>query len=238
MNQEQRQMATLTSDGNFQRWGQDLITRIPPATQPNSRVLEFGCGNGAARSILESMGYSWIGIDIAGDNVSARCDGHMLPFPDHAFDLVVTVAVFEHLYDPFKAARELFRMLKPGGVVVGTTAFLEQFHANSYFHMTHLGVQRVFTAAGFAVEDVWPTWHFAESLATFWVPRQLSFPHQAIATSFRVAAHSLMRVRNWGLRYYLRRHGVSGEEIAQRIQIEQLTWSGAIGFLACKPGQA
>lgn len=39
-------------------------------------------------------------------------------FPDGTFDLVVTQDVFEHLFDPFGAEREILRTLRPGGLHV------------------------------------------------------------------------------------------------------------------------
>jgi SAM-dependent methyltransferase len=42
-------------------------------------------------------------------------DCEPLPFPDNDFDLIVLVAVIEHVVDPFGVLRELHRLLKPGG---------------------------------------------------------------------------------------------------------------------------
>lgn len=41
--------------------------------------------------------------------------GEALPFPDARFDLVVSVAVLEHVQDTQQVVRETFRVLKPGG---------------------------------------------------------------------------------------------------------------------------
>jgi ubiquinone/menaquinone biosynthesis C-methylase UbiE len=216
------------------RWGSDIISIIPPAREQGAFWLELGCGDGRAQPLIEELGYQWVGIDISGSGNLIQADGHYLPFGSKTFNLVLTIAVFEDLYDPFLAAHELYRVLKPGGTVICTTAFLEHFHANSYFHMTHLGVERVFTRAGFRVTHLWPTCHFAESLLTFWIPTQLSVAHRLLSRSTRVAADSLMRVRTWGLRKYLSNRGYSTEAIEQRVQAEHLAWSGAIGFQACK----
>jgi len=43
-------------------------------------------------------------------------DATSLPFPDDHFDLIVSTAVFEHITDLPKAAQEVSRVLKPGGV--------------------------------------------------------------------------------------------------------------------------
>lgn len=41
-------------------------------------------------------------------------------FEDESFDVVLTQDVFEHLFNPGKAAREIARTLKPGGVCIMT----------------------------------------------------------------------------------------------------------------------
>jgi SAM-dependent methyltransferase len=47
-----------------------------------------------------------------------RADAGALPFADQAFDLVCALDVLEHLDDDAAAARELYRVLRPGGVLV------------------------------------------------------------------------------------------------------------------------
>jgi SAM-dependent methyltransferase len=43
-------------------------------------------------------------------------DAQSLPFEDASFDAVVSSSVFEHLSDPARAAAEVARVLRPGGV--------------------------------------------------------------------------------------------------------------------------
>src|SRR4029434_230368 len=44
-------------------------------------------------------------------------DCYSLPFPDSSFDRAFSHALMEHLADPLRAAKELYRVLKPGGVI-------------------------------------------------------------------------------------------------------------------------
>ena len=44
-----------------------------------------------------------------------------MPFKDNFFDVVVCAWVLEHLSDPNKAFKEIYRVLKPGGKVIFIT---------------------------------------------------------------------------------------------------------------------
>jgi SAM-dependent methyltransferase len=79
-------------------------------------------------------------------------DAHFLPFRDNSFDRVFAFNVFEHLRDPKIAAREIHRVLKPGGSVAIHTAFLQSLHEEPahFYNATEYGVREWF--ALFAIE--------------------------------------------------------------------------------------
>jgi ubiquinone/menaquinone biosynthesis C-methylase UbiE len=95
-----------------------------------ARVLDAGCGTGRLTAELARKGFMVTGVDIspamlkkARDrtrllrNVTLlHADVEKLPFPDAAFDLVVAFTVLEFTTNPGAAVRELWRVVKPGGV--------------------------------------------------------------------------------------------------------------------------
>jgi SAM-dependent methyltransferase len=80
-------------------------------------------------------------------NTDVVADAHHLPFADGVFEAVVTFNTFEHLYDPPRAARELHRVLKPGGRLLLLTASLQPLHEepHHYYNTTEAGLLRWFS---------------------------------------------------------------------------------------------
>jgi SAM-dependent methyltransferase len=72
--------------------------------------------------------------------------GQRLPFQAETFDAVLSNAVLEHVNDPFLCAKEIERVLKPGGELYCAVPFLQPLHAypNHYYNMTHVGLANLF----------------------------------------------------------------------------------------------
>jgi SAM-dependent methyltransferase len=131
-----------------------------------SRILEIGCGGGQSRAWYLQQGFQYVGTDISKTRVpellqrhggpDLLCDVHFLPFADGSMDVVYASAVFEHLACPILAAKEIFRVLKPGGAFLGNASFLEPWHDHSYFHFSPLGAHELLTASGFILSNLWP----------------------------------------------------------------------------------
>lgn len=96
------------------------------------RVLDYGCGHAMASVVLARRGARVVAFDLSpgyleeakrrakANGVSpnfVQADGERLPFLDASFDRIWGNAVLHHL-DLAIAARELRRVLRPGGVAV------------------------------------------------------------------------------------------------------------------------
>lgn len=98
---------------------------------PMTRVLDVGTGTGGNLRLLRELNFHSIeGIDFSEDAVRycqekgfdqvQHGDACQIPFEADSFDVTLATDVLEHLKDDHRAARELFRILKPGGLAIIT----------------------------------------------------------------------------------------------------------------------
>jgi SAM-dependent methyltransferase len=75
--------------------------------------------------------------------------------PD-TFDLVIAEQVFEHLKFPYRAAKHVFSMVKPGGYFLVTTPFLLKVHAYPIdcSRWTEEGLKYLLHEGGFPLQDI------------------------------------------------------------------------------------
>jgi SAM-dependent methyltransferase len=101
--------------------------------EPGTACLDVGCGAGNYALDLAAKGLRAVGVDPSREMLRAasskarRAGLHIqlvearaerLPFSTGVFDLVIAVTTLEFAEDQATAAREMLRVLKPGGQVV------------------------------------------------------------------------------------------------------------------------
>jgi len=105
--------------------------------------LVLDCGAGQRPVYFENV----LNFEIvAYDTTDVRGVGEVLPFADNSFDSVLSLAVLEHVKDPFACAREIVRVLKPQGDLMCCVPFLQPMHGypNHYYNMTEQGLKNLF----------------------------------------------------------------------------------------------
>ncbi|MFA6304864.1 MAG: class I SAM-dependent methyltransferase [Patescibacteria group bacterium] len=103
----------------------------------NSIILEIGAGSGYDSLSLLKMGYNLIVSDISPESISGIkqkinekypqhssqviylvADGQNLPLPDNSVNAVFIVASLHHFERQDIALQEMFRVVKPGGMII------------------------------------------------------------------------------------------------------------------------
>jgi SAM-dependent methyltransferase len=139
-----------------------------PSPRTGLKILDVGCGTGDSFHEFKSFDaeIAWIGLDISDSpEVSTRTasdlnlhtfDGVHIPFADAEMDVVYSRQVLEHVRYPADLLREIHRVLKPGGHLVGSTSHLESFHSRSYWNYTPYGFCVLLLESGFQTVTVRP----------------------------------------------------------------------------------
>jgi SAM-dependent methyltransferase len=129
---EKRLSAALRSGGVSHSDIYATALKAAQSAKPNAkRVLDFGCGAGHFLPFLSSLcpDAAISAADIMGRPPSIPTSvewyqgdlNDALPIPDDMFDLICAIEVIEHLENPRRVLREIFRLLQPGGVAILTT---------------------------------------------------------------------------------------------------------------------
>lgn len=158
----------------------ELFSAAAPWLRPGAHLLDLGCGGGEQAAPAAAVGAQYVGIDYDGARADLLADGHAIPFRDGTFDVVLSYAVLEHFYHPFIAVQEVARVLRDGGVYVGTVSQGEPFH-DSFFHHTAWGALTVFRNAGLKPLRLWPSHDTLHALSTMGrYPRPLRWALEAL----------------------------------------------------------
>lgn len=119
-----------------------LIRRDRSGTEPK-RFLDVGCAFGGLMQVAEESGYSAYGAEVSDYSAGYARErfgaeriwaGNVenISLPENYFSIVSMIEVIEHLYDPVKAIRNLYRAMRPGGVILIQTADMDGLQAKRH----------------------------------------------------------------------------------------------------------
>ncbi|WP_035795737.1 class I SAM-dependent methyltransferase [Kitasatospora mediocidica] len=166
---------------SLRAWAELFLHEAPAPVGAGLRAVEVGAGTGMFCAALAdaSPGAMVVGIEPSAPMLAEAVrrnarpgvrylagSAEALPVVDGGFDLALLSRVVHHLPDRPAAARELLRVLRPGGRLVVRTTFRERLDALVYQYWPRLRetdarrfpaereVLDDFTAAGFTVHRV------------------------------------------------------------------------------------
>ncbi len=126
-------MTRNEADMAFKKRVRTIFEWIDP--QDSDVILDCACGRGFYLNMFRFVGKArLVGLELEGDIIrkAQRNVGHLeditltrgniyrLPFPDGYFDAVILSEILEHVDDDVAGLREVYRVLRPGGVVAIT----------------------------------------------------------------------------------------------------------------------
>jgi SAM-dependent methyltransferase len=139
-------------------YGQYQATLSLLRAHVRGRVIDLGCGDAPFRNQLAGGITAYDTLDlrprIQTTYVGDIQDMYMIS--DSRYDSALSLEVLEHVPDPFRAVREIYRILEPGGVAVISVPHLSRVHdaPYDYYRYTSFGLQHMLAQAGFEVVEI------------------------------------------------------------------------------------
>jgi SAM-dependent methyltransferase len=165
---EVRKLTELEDRHWWYRERRHLVARAIEGLRPG-KALDVGAAGGGNTRVLQRAGWTAAALEYGaeGATVSAergiptvRGDATRLPFAPGSLDLVVAYDVLEHIPDDATAAKQIFELLRPGGmflVAVPCDMRLWSAHDEAVDHVRRYERDELVSlliGAGFVLEDV------------------------------------------------------------------------------------
>lgn len=137
----------------------------------NGTLLDIGCGTMPYKELILSFGKvtKYIGLDLNYSTIhdtsvaDLHWDGEKIPMADASVDSILAIEFLEHYADTQDIIDEMYRVLKPKGIIVITVPFIWPLHEtpNDENRFTPYSLNRFFEKAGFNQIEFTATggWH-------------------------------------------------------------------------------
>lgn len=121
-------------------------------------VLDVGCGSKPYQKLFVNA-KSYVGLEYdtpanrRSKNAEYFYDGARFPFLDSNFDSLVCNQVFEHVFNPNEFMGEIYRIMKPGGILLLTVPFVWDEHEQPYdfARYSSFGIRSILEKQGFTI---------------------------------------------------------------------------------------
>lgn len=147
----------------------------------NKFVLDVGCGDKYIQPICEELGAIYRGLDI----VDCDFETDALPVKSDSVDVIASLALIEHLYDPVPHLKECLRVLKSGGFLWLSTPDIDATGTSFWNDPTHVhpynrkSLKQVLQISGFSCSLITPNYRcksveeYRDTYKTFFRSRYL-----------------------------------------------------------------
>jgi SAM-dependent methyltransferase len=110
------------------RIGQHMKELVAASGKKAGRMLEIGGRANPYREWFPDFDYVCLDLDETGPGVVRGDITNCPQIESGSFDVIISVDVFEHIREPWLAAPEIVRLLRPGGFTYHSTLFSWRYH--------------------------------------------------------------------------------------------------------------
>lgn len=159
--------------------GQLLARIVRTRVSKGGRVIDVGCGVGDNLAAVQTSDISFAGLEFSARTLARarrvlanqvelqQGSAVRMPYEPNSADLMLCIEVLEHIPDQYQALREMYRVLKPDGVLVLSVPYRRWFPSYYTFmghirHYTRSELQKLLEESGFEAEEWlpnYPRWH-------------------------------------------------------------------------------
>ena len=146
-----------------------METKLKAFLGEGSCVVDLGCGSGHLLHALAGRFNQRIGLDVSRTRLDTLADGNTdgwefreadlngsFPLADASADSVIANQVIEHILDPVKFVREMYRILRSGGRCIVTTPNIRSIKNIAHLAFSGYGPR---TAGGNTLDGAWDDGH-------------------------------------------------------------------------------
>jgi SAM-dependent methyltransferase len=130
-------------------------------------MVDLGCGEAPYKEFFLQYVDQYIGVDWTNSYHKIKADvvsdlNERVALPNKCADVVISISVMEHLHNPQRFLKEVYRILKDGGVFILQVPFQWWVHEEpyDYFRFTPYGLKYLLQKAGFRKIEIYPTGGF------------------------------------------------------------------------------
>ncbi len=125
------------------------------------KTIDLGCGFMPFRKYLKDMVTVYHTLDIYPRSSEVTYVGdiqNMSMIPSSSYDCAICLEVLEHIPHPLQAIREIYRILRPGGVLIFSVPYLSRIHdqPHDYFRFTAYGLSLILAEGQFNIVQIAP----------------------------------------------------------------------------------
>jgi len=128
----------------------NFIEKIPK----EAKVINIGTGNRLHEEYKDKFDYTTCDL-VARPGIDIVADCCAMPSKSGEYDVVLAIALLEHVHHPWLAVKEFYRILKPGGQLFVNACWAQARHMDNhtadYWRFSDQGIKVLLEDAGFEI---------------------------------------------------------------------------------------